>query len=79
MIQNATIPLVGFGASGLLAGELARLAEAHPVLELVGFLETTFAISVEDDDLVPANLDSVDRVAHFVERKLKAKESVLAG
>jgi acyl carrier protein len=40
------------------------------VLELVGFVEQRFRIAVEDHELVPANLDSVDRVARFVERKL---------
>jgi len=55
----------------------AGLIDSTGVLELVGFLETTFAIAVADEDLVPANLDSVERAARFVERKLK--ESSIAG
>ncbi len=39
------------------------------VLELVSFLESRYAISVEDDELIPENLDSVERLARFVERK----------
>ena len=39
------------------------------MLELVGFLETSYGIEVEDADLVPQNLDSVSRVAQFVRRK----------
>jgi acyl carrier protein len=49
----------------------AGLIDSTGVLELVGFLETKFAIAVADEDLVPANLDSVERAARFVERKLK--------
>jgi len=49
------------------------------VLELVGFLEQHFGITVEDRDLVPANLDSVRRVTAFVERKRQAGEARLAG
>jgi acyl carrier protein len=42
------------------------------VLQLVGFVESTFAISVADEELVPANLDSVRCVASYVQRKLAA-------
>jgi acyl carrier protein len=46
------------------------LIDSTGVLELVAFLEETFAISVEDEELVPANLDSITRIAAFVGRKL---------
>jgi len=39
------------------------------VLELVMFLEEEFAISVRDDELIPDNLDSIERVNAFVKRK----------
>jgi acyl carrier protein len=55
------------------------IIDSTGVLELVGFIESTFAISVEDHDLVPANLDSVLAVTRFVERKLSVQESPLAG
>jgi acyl carrier protein len=46
------------------------LIDSTGVLELVGFLETTYGITVADEDLVPANLDSVERVCGYVEQKL---------
>jgi acyl carrier protein len=46
------------------------LIDSTGVLELVNFLEDTFHFSIEDDELVPANLDSVDRITSFVSRKL---------
>ncbi|MCK4301296.1 MAG: acyl carrier protein, partial [candidate division Zixibacteria bacterium] len=36
------------------------IIDSTGVLELVGFLEEKFGISIEDDDLVPDNLDSID-------------------
>jgi acyl carrier protein len=39
------------------------------VLELVAFLEKQFQIQVADMELIPENLDSVQRIAQFVQRK----------
>ena len=39
------------------------------VLELVKWLEETFDIKVEDDELVPENLDSVSSISAFIEKK----------
>ena len=49
-----------------------KLIDSTGVLELVMFLETTFAIEVADDELVPDNLDSVRKIASYVERKKKS-------
>ena len=46
------------------------------VLELVAFLESEFGIKIADEDLLPENLDSVDRIASFVARKQGATTSV---
>jgi acyl carrier protein len=55
------------------------IVDSTGVLELVGFIESAFAISVQDHDLVPANLDSVGSITRFVKRKLNGMESPLAG
>jgi len=39
------------------------------VLDLVAFIEESFSIRVEDEELMPENLDSVDRLVAFVEKK----------
>ena len=41
------------------------------VLELVAFLEEEFGITVEDDELIPENLDSIDNVVKYLEEKAK--------
>jgi acyl carrier protein len=45
------------------------VVDSTGVMEVVSFLEETFAIAVDDDELVAENLDSVDRLAAFVQRK----------
>lgn len=49
------------------------LIDSTGVLELVSFLEERFGISVADDDLVPENLDTLERVGRFVTRKQEAR------
>jgi acyl carrier protein len=39
-------------------------------LELVMFVEETFGVTVQDQDIVPDNFDSVSKLAAFVRRKL---------
>jgi acyl carrier protein len=39
------------------------------VLEVVSYLEETFGIAVEDSELLPENLDSIERIARFIARK----------
>ncbi|MXN46611.1 acyl carrier protein [Shinella kummerowiae] len=45
------------------------LIDSTGILELVSFLEERFAIQVADADIVPANLDTIDRIAGFISRK----------
>jgi acyl carrier protein len=45
------------------------IMDSTGVLELVAFLETQFGIKVDDDELVPENLDSVNQIGAFVVRK----------
>jgi len=45
------------------------ILDSTGVLELVGFIEETFSFSVEDEELVPDNLGSVENIVRYVERK----------
>ena len=45
------------------------IIDSTGVIELIGFLEETFGIKVEDAEMVPENLDSIARMAAFVQRK----------
>jgi acyl carrier protein len=46
------------------------IIDSTGVLELVSFLEQTYSIKVRDEELVPDNLDSLQKVAAFVQRKV---------
>ena len=45
------------------------IVDSTGIVEIVTFLEETFGIEVDDDDLVPDNLDSIARLTAFVGRK----------
>lgn len=45
------------------------ILDSTGMLEVIHFLEDEFEISVEDDEMVPENLDSVSRIVAYVARK----------
>jgi acyl carrier protein len=51
----------------------AGLIDSTGVLELVGFLEERFDIRITNEELLPDNLDSIDNIVGFVERKRAAQ------
>ena len=55
------------------------VVDSTGVLEIIGFVESSFGVSVEDDEIVPANLDSIERIAAYVDRKLAARGAVAPG
>jgi len=58
------------GDNGRLQDDASFLEEgivdSTGVLELVMFVEETFGIAVEDEEIVPENFDSVAQLAHYV-------------
>lgn len=46
------------------------IVDSTGVLELVMFVEETFNITVEDDEIVPENFDSVSQLAAYIRRKV---------
>jgi len=42
------------------------IIDSTGVLEVIGFIEETFGVTVEDSELLPENLDSIDGIARFV-------------
>jgi acyl carrier protein len=45
------------------------IIDSTGVMEIILFIEETFGIKVNDDEMLPANLDSVDNLAAFIQRK----------
>jgi acyl carrier protein len=52
---------------------LGNVVDSLGVLDLVNFLQERFDIAVEDEDVVPSNLDSVGNLTAFVARKLELR------
>lgn len=45
------------------------ILDSTGALELVMHLEERYGVTVQDEELHPDNLDSIDRIAAFIERK----------
>jgi len=45
------------------------IVDSTGMLEIIMFIEDELGVSVEDDEMIPENLDSVNRIAAFVTRK----------
>lgn len=72
-VREYIIENLFLGAGGDL-GDDASLLEAGALdstaaLELVAFLEETCGIKVEDDEIAPENLETINRICAFIERK----------
>jgi acyl carrier protein len=53
----------------------AGIVDSTGIMEVLGFLEDTWGITVDDGDLTPENFDSVDRIAALVARSLKERSA----
>lgn len=51
------------------------IIDSTGVLELVSLLEERYSIRVEDEDLIPQNLDSVNGLKRYVESKLRPEQA----
>jgi acyl carrier protein len=48
------------------------ILDSTGIMELIYFIEDEYGVKVEDEEMIPENLDSVARVVAYVERKRKA-------
>jgi len=46
------------------------IIDSTGVLELISFLEETYEITIEDDEMIPENLDSIDNINDFLNKKI---------
>ena len=79
-VKNFVIENFLFGDSSKLEDDMSFLEsgiiDSTGILELIGFLEETYDIKVEDEELIPENLDSIKSVVEFLERKLTKERAV---
>jgi len=72
-----------FGAADNLKDDTSFLEEgiidSTGVLELITFLEETYEITVDDEELIPENLDSINNVTAFLNAKLAGSAKAAVG
>jgi len=67
-VLNDDVPLLESG-----------IIDSLGVLDVVGFLERTFAIKIEDEELIPENFGSIQRLTSFVQQKRARLEVSVVG
>jgi acyl carrier protein len=82
-IQDFVVANFLFGDGARLVDDASFLdtgiVDSAGILELVNFLESAFGITIESDEMLPDNLDSINRVDTFLKRKLSQNPQSLAG
>jgi acyl carrier protein len=72
-VQQFVVDNFLFGDGGRLDTDTSFLNEgiidSTGILELIMFLEETFDVRIEDQELMPENLDSLNNIQRFIEAK----------
>lgn len=62
-----------FGEAGALQNDTSFLqsgtVDSTGMLELIMFLESTYGLKIEPEEMIPENLDSIDRAVQFLAKK----------
>ena len=48
----------------------AGIIDSTGVLELASFIEQQYSFTIEDDEMTPGNLDSINNLVTFISRKI---------
>jgi acyl carrier protein len=63
-----------FGEAGSMNDDTSFLSsgivDSTGMLEMIMFLENTFDVKIEPAEMVPENLDSINRIVQFLTKKL---------
>lgn len=46
------------------------LIDSTGILEVIGFLEERWEIEIADEEMIPENLDSIERISRFIQVKI---------
>ena len=53
----------------------AGIIDSMGMLQLVAFVEDTYGVEINDEELVPANFDSLAKLVAFIEQKRKRQSA----
>ena len=48
------------------------IIDSTGILELVSFVEEKYSISIDDEELIPDNFDSLNKLSFFITKKLNS-------
>ncbi|MBD3384812.1 acyl carrier protein [candidate division KSB1 bacterium] len=51
------------------------IIDSTGILELIAFLEETFEIKIDDEEIIPENLDSTENIHAFISHKVAGSKS----
>ena len=69
LAENFLLSTTGFTLDDDASLVEAGVADSTGVLELVAFVEETFGFEVLDEEIVPENFDSVNKITAYLESK----------
>ena len=52
------------------------IIDSTGILEVITYIEENYEIKIEDDELIPENLDSISNIVNFIDRKLNEGSKV---
>jgi acyl carrier protein len=77
-VKNFVVETFLFGDGDQLQEDTSFLddgiIDSTGILELITFLEETYNITIDDDELVPANFDSLANISNYLKRKILCAE-----
>lgn len=66
-----------YGQDSALSGDTSLLesgiVDSTGMLEVIAFLETTYGFTVQDHELIPENLDSIQNLVAYIDRKQRER------
>ena len=48
------------------------IVDSTGILEVTGFVEEKYDFTIENEEMIPANLDSVDNLVNFISRRTQS-------
>ncbi len=54
------------------------IIDSMGIMELIVFLEESYNIKIKDEELIPQNLDSINKIVKFIEVKTNNKQDQCA-
>lgn len=73
-VKNFIVENFLFGESDRIKDDTSFLDSAiidsTGILELIAFLEETFDVSIDDQEMLPENFDSLNNISQYLSKKL---------